>query len=166
MPVVIRPNAFAGDLPFVFEGPLTRTVEDAALALSALAGYDPRDPLSLDEKIDFVPATRRSIKGWKIGYSADFDVFPVDPRIAAVVAKAVRAFEDAGAHVEPVKIGIKRSQRELSDTWSRLMMPLNLGAFEAVKAAGLDLLRDHARRLPAGVSPLDRDRPADDDRST
>ena len=34
VPVVIRPNAFAGDLPFVFEGPITRTVEDAALALS------------------------------------------------------------------------------------------------------------------------------------
>jgi amidase/aspartyl-tRNA(Asn)/glutamyl-tRNA(Gln) amidotransferase subunit A len=148
VPVIIRPNAFAGDLPFVFEGPITRTVEDAALALTALAGYDPRDPLSLDETVDFVSAMKRDIKGWKIGYSADFDVFPVDPRIADVVAAAVRAFEDAGAHVEPVKLGIKRSQRELSDAWSRLMMPLNLGAFEAVKAAGLDLLGDHAHDFP------------------
>src|SRR5205807_440704 len=48
VPVVIRPNAFAGDLPFVFEGPITRTVADAALAPTALAGYDPRDPLALD----------------------------------------------------------------------------------------------------------------------
>ena len=60
----------------------------------------------------------------------------------------MRAFEEAGAHVEPVKIGLKRSQRELSDAWSRLMMPLNLGAFEAVKAAGLDLLRDHRDDFP------------------
>ncbi|HET7714443.1 MAG TPA: amidase [Bauldia sp.] len=149
IPVVIRPNAFAGDLPFVFEGPITRTVEDAAIALTALAGYDPRDPLSLDETTDFVPATRRSVKGWKIGYSADFDVFPVDPRIAEVVAAAVGAFEELGAHVEPVKLGIKRSQRELSDAWSRLMMPLNLGAFEAVKAAGLDLLAHHADDFPS-----------------
>ena len=52
----------------------------------------------------------------------------------------MRAFEDAGAHVEKVKVGIKRSQQELSDLWSRLMMPLNLGTFEAVKAGGLDLL--------------------------
>ena len=148
VPVVIRPNAFAGDLPFVFEGPITRTVEDAALAMQVLAGPDPRDPLSLTDTVDYVGATRRSIRGMKIAYSADFDVFPVDPRIATTVAKAVRAFEEAGAHVEEVKIGIRHSQAELSDVWSRLMMPLNLGAFAAVKAAGLDLLADHAGDFP------------------
>ncbi len=148
IPVVIRPNAFAGDLPFVHEGPLTRTVEDAAIALTALSGYNPADPLALDEQPDFAALMKRDIKGWKIGYSADFDVFPVDPRIAAVVAEAVRAFEQAGAHVEPVTLGIRRSQRELSDAWSRLMMPLNLGTFETMKSFGLDLLKDHARDFP------------------
>ena len=148
VPVVIRPNAFAGDLPFVFEGPITRTVEDAAIALTALSGYSPADPLSLDETPDFVAAMKRDIKGWKIGYSADLDVFPVDPRIAAVVADTVRAFEEAGAHVEPVTLGIKRSQRELSDAWSRLMMPLNLGTFEAMKGFGMDLLADHPDDFP------------------
>jgi amidase/aspartyl-tRNA(Asn)/glutamyl-tRNA(Gln) amidotransferase subunit A len=148
VPVVIRPNAFAGDLPFVFEGPITRTVEDAALAMSVLGGYDPRDPLSLDEKVDYRAATRGSVRGWKIAYSPDFDVFPVDPKIAAAVEKAVGAFAEAGAEIEVVKLGIKRSQRELSDAWSRLMMPLNLGAFDAVKAGGLDLLRDHRDDFP------------------
>jgi amidase len=148
VPVVIRPNAFAGDLPFVHEGPLTRTVEDAAIALTALSGYNPADPLSLDEQPDFAALMKRDIKGWKIGYSADFDVFPVDPRIAAVVADAVRAFEDAGAHVEPVRLGITRSQRELSDAWSRLMMPLNLGTFETMKSFGLDLLANHRDDFP------------------
>ena len=38
VPVVMRPNAFAGDLPFVFEGPITRTVEDAALVLFVVVG--------------------------------------------------------------------------------------------------------------------------------
>ncbi len=148
VPVNIRPNAFAGDLPFVFEGPITRTVEDAALAMSVLGGYDPRDPLSLDEDVDYVAATRASIRGWKIAYSPDFDVFPVDKRIAAAVEKAVAAFAEAGAEVEVVKLGLKRSQRELSDVWSRLMMPLNLGALDAAKAGGLDLLRDHRDDLP------------------
>ena len=148
VPVVVRPNAFAGDLPFIFEGPITRCVEDAALAMSVLGGYDRRDPLSLNESVDYLAATHRSIRGWKIAYSADFDVFPVDPRIAEVTEKAVRAFEEAGAHVEPVKLGIKLSQRELSDLWSRLMMPLNLGSFDAVKAAGLDLLKDHRDDFP------------------
>jgi amidase len=148
VPAVIRPNAFGGDVPFVFEGPITRTVEDAALALTALSGYDPRDPHSLADRIDFVAEMRRPIRGMRIAYSPDFDVFPIDPRIAAVVGEAVRAFEEAGAHVEPVKLGIKRSQRELSDAWSRLMMPLNLGALETMKTAGIDLLRDHRFDFP------------------
>jgi amidase/aspartyl-tRNA(Asn)/glutamyl-tRNA(Gln) amidotransferase subunit A len=147
-PVVIRPNAFGGSVPFVFEGPITRTVADAALALTALCGYDPRDPLSLDDQVDFLAEMRRPIQAMRIAYSPDFDVFPIDPRIAAVVEEAVSAFEEAGARVEPVKLGIKRSQHELSDAWSRLMMPLNIGALEAMKTAGIDLLRDHRFDLP------------------
>ena len=77
-----------------------------------------------------------------------FRRFPGRPRIATVVEAAVRAFEQAGAQVEPVKLGIKRPQRELSDAWSRLMMPLNLGALDQVKAGGLDLLRDHRFDFP------------------
>lgn len=148
VPVVIRPNAFAGDLPFVFEGPITRTVEDAALAMSVLDGYDPRDPHSLDEKVDYTGALNRSVKGMRIAYSPNLDVFPVEPAIAETVARAVRAFEEAGAHVEEVKIGITTPQRELSDAWSRLMMPLNLGAFATMKMYGLDLLKDRRGDFP------------------
>ncbi|MCB1379462.1 MAG: amidase [Alphaproteobacteria bacterium] len=148
VPVVIRPNAFAGNLPFVFEGPITRTVEDAAAALTVLSGHDPRDPFSLDERIDFVPALRRPIQGMRIAYNPNFDVFPVEPAIAAVVEQAVGAFTEAGARVETVTLGLNRSQHELSDAWSRLMMPLNLGALEAVKAGGLDLMADHRDDFP------------------
>jgi amidase len=148
VPVVIRPNAFSGDLPFVFEGPITRTVEDAALTMSVLDGYDPRDPHSLDAKVDYLAATRRSIRGTRIAYSPNLDVFPVDPQIAETIGKAVRVFEEAGAHVEQVKVGIKTPQRELSDVWSRLMMPLNLGAFATMKLYGVDLLKDHRADFP------------------
>jgi amidase/aspartyl-tRNA(Asn)/glutamyl-tRNA(Gln) amidotransferase subunit A len=148
VPVVIRPNAFAGDLPFVFEGPITRTVEDAAIALTALSGYDPRDPLSLAESPDFTAALGRGVRGMRIAWNRNFDVFPVDPRIVAAVESAVRAFEEAGAIVEEVPLGIRRSQQELSDTWTQLMMPLNLGTLDGLRAAGLDLLRDHRDDLP------------------
>src|SRR3954447_15857792 len=100
VPYIARPNAFGGTDPFLFEGPLTRTVEDAALVLTAVAGYDPRDPLSLNDSADFTGAVRRPIKGMRIAYTRDYDVFPIDRRIAAVVDRAVQVFEQAGAHVE------------------------------------------------------------------
>ena len=148
IPYVIRPNAFGGDTPFIFEGPITRNVADAALALNVLAGYDPRDPYSIDESVDFTASAGRSIEGWRIAYSPDLDVFPVDSRVSTVVGDAVRAFEEAGAKVEEVKVGIERSQRELSDLWCRLIMPLNLQAFDDMKESGLDLLKDHGADFP------------------
>jgi amidase len=148
VPCLIRPNAFAADTPFIFEGPITRTVEDAAIALDALSGYHAADPYSLDEATDFQAATRRSIRDWKIAYSPNLDVFPVDPRVAEVVGKAVRTFEQAGAHVEEIKVGIKRPQKELSDLWCRLIMPLNLQTLEGFRDSGIDVLKDHRDDLP------------------
>jgi amidase len=143
-----RPNAFASLTPFLFEGTLTRTVEDAALGLQVMAGPDPLDPFSLLDTPDFSAALTRQVKGWRIAYSADFDVYPVESRVAVTVAEAVRGFVEAGATVEEVTVGIKRSQRELSDAWSRLMMPLNISGLEGLKAHGLDLMRDHPQDLP------------------
>ncbi len=145
---MIRPNAFGADMPFLAKGPLTRNVEDAALVLTALAGYHYADPYSLDEKIDFMAATRRSINGFRIGYSPNFDVFPVDKRVSNVVDKAVRAFEEAGAHVEEVTVGIERSQQELSDMWCRLFWPTTIGTFENLKKKGFDLIKDHRDNFP------------------
>ena len=148
VPIFARPNAFSMDTPFIFEGPITRNVKDAALAMTALAGYDARDPYALEETIDFLGATERSIKGMRIGYSPNFDVFPVEPEVAAVVEDALKGFEEAGATVKRVKLGIKRSQRELSDLWCRLMMPLNITGLLGMKAAGFDLLGQHRGDFP------------------
>jgi amidase/aspartyl-tRNA(Asn)/glutamyl-tRNA(Gln) amidotransferase subunit A len=148
VPYIARPNAFTGLHPFLFEGTLARTVEDAALVTESLAGYDSRDPFALDEQPVLTSALRRSISGWRVAYSPDFDVFPVTSEVAAIVADAVRAFEEAGARVEEVKLGIARDQRELSDVWCRSIIPINIEGFENFKRAGLDLLRDHRDDFP------------------
>jgi amidase len=148
IPCVIRPNAFGNTMPFIYEGPLTRNVDDAALALTVLSGYDPRDPFSLDEDRDFTDAVRSSIRGMRIAYSPDFGVYPVDGRVAATVADAVRAFEQAGAHVEEVQIDIPFDQRALSDLWCRQIMLVNLGTFENFKSMGMDLLADSRDDFP------------------
>jgi amidase len=148
VPYIARPNAFTGLHPFLFEGTLARTVEDAALVTEALAGHDARDPFSLDQHPELIPALRGSIRGWRIAYSPNFDVFPVAPEVATVVADAVRAFEEAGAHVEEVTLGIERDQRELSDLWCRLIIPINIATFENFKRQGTDLLADHRDDFP------------------
>ena len=148
VPATARPNAFGSLNPFLFEGALTRTVDDAALALDVLAGYDDRDPFALDDPASFAGATRRSISGLRIAYSPDFGVYPVDRRVAAVVERAVRAFEEAGAVVEQVDLTLDHDQRELSDLWCRLIMPLNIEGLEGVKAQGIDLLGDHRDDFP------------------
>jgi amidase len=145
---VARPNAFTGTWPFLFEGPLTRTVRDAALCVDALAGYDRRDPFALPERVDLVGAVDRSIEGMRIAYSPAFDVFPVERAVAELVADAVRAFEEAGAQVEEVKLGIERDQRELSELWCRVIIPINVEFFENLKARGIDLLADHRDDFP------------------
>ena len=148
VPIWSRPNAFAMDTPFIFEGPITRTVEDAAKAMSALAGYDPRDPYALDETLDFESALTRDMSGVRIAYSPNFDVFPVEPEIKTVVEKGVRAFDEIGARVTQVNLGITRSQRELSDLWCRLIMPLNITGLLGMKAFGFDLLGKNRDDFP------------------
>jgi amidase/aspartyl-tRNA(Asn)/glutamyl-tRNA(Gln) amidotransferase subunit A len=151
VPLVTRPNAFGGTAPFIFEGPISRTVEDSALAMTVLAGYDSRDPYSIDDKIDFISALRGSLAGKKIAYTRDYGIFPVDRQVTAVVDKAVTTFEEAGAHVEEVDVGLRRSQRELSDIWCRFIAPLQVAAMEKFKCEGINLLRDHRADLPPEV---------------
>ncbi len=148
VPLVTRPEAFGGNVPFIFEGPITRTVEDAALAMTVLAGYDSRDPYCIEGEVDFMSALRGSVAGKKIAYTRDYGIFPVDRRVTAVVDKAVAAFEEAGAHVEEVEIGIRRSQRELSDVWCRFIAPKQVFALQGFKHEGIDLHRDHHDDFP------------------
>jgi amidase/aspartyl-tRNA(Asn)/glutamyl-tRNA(Gln) amidotransferase subunit A len=148
IPLVTRPDGFSGNIPYIFEGPITRTVEDTALAMTALAGYDSRDPYALDGAVDFMGALRASIAGKTIAYTRDYGIFPVDPRVIAVVDRVVAAFEEAGAHVEEVEVGIRRSQRELSDLWCRFIAPKQVAALEGFKREGIDIARDHHDDMP------------------
>jgi Asp-tRNA(Asn)/Glu-tRNA(Gln) amidotransferase A subunit family amidase len=83
-------------------GPLARTVADAALMLSVMAGPDQRDPHIRNEPpADYRAAVQHpEIEGWTIGFSPDFGHLPVEPEVAEIVAHAVGAFEDLGANVE------------------------------------------------------------------
>lgn len=148
VPTILRPNAFSGTSPFVYEGPITRTVADAALALDALSGDHPADPFSIPTTTEFTSALDRSVEGWKIAYSPDLGVYPVSRDVASVVEEAVRGFEEAGAQVEEVDLDLDLDQKDLADLWCRLIMPLSLDTFARLSEAGIDILGEHRDDLP------------------
>lgn len=147
-PLIVRPNAFANMHPFLHEGPIARTVDDIVLALSALSKPHPADPFS-GPPLDLSPdLLRGSVKGLRIAWSEDLDIFPVESGVRRVAGEAVQALRDAGAIVEPVKLGLDMSQRDLSDMWARALMPSTIQALDMFKQTGLDLLRDAPDDLP------------------
>ncbi len=82
-------------------GPMTRTVRDAALLLQAMAGPDPRDPLTIDAPPeDYLAACDGDLGGLRVVWSADFGYAPVDPEVRRIAEAAARRLEEAGAKVD------------------------------------------------------------------
>ena len=86
---------------FAVDGPIARTVEDAALMLSVLAGSDLRSPISLPESgAVFRKPLERDLKGTRIAWSADLGGLPVDIRVTKTLEAQREVFEDLGCIVE------------------------------------------------------------------
>ena len=88
-------------------GPLTKTVEDGALFLDQVAGFDARDPNSLpDPGYSYLARVREPLSGkLRIGFSPDLGYAVVQSDVAAAVEDGVRVFERLGHHVERVSGG-------------------------------------------------------------
>jgi len=104
--VPVYPGSVFNTLSHV--GPMTRTVEDAALMLSVLAGPDPRDRFCLDAPpADYVQELNRGIRGLRVGWSQDLGYARVEPEVARLAAQAAQAFEQLGCHVEEARVGFE-----------------------------------------------------------
>ncbi|WP_164700468.1 amidase [Modestobacter sp. KNN46-3] len=84
------------------QGPMGRTVADVALGLSALAGPDPRVPISLsDPGAPFAAPLPTELTGLRVAWAPDLGgQVPVDPAITAVLMEQLGVFRDLGATVE------------------------------------------------------------------
>ncbi len=84
------------------QGPMARTVADAALMLSAIAGPDPRAPLAIREPgRTFAMPLERDFKGVAIAWSMDFGGLPVDPEVTTAIEAKRGVFEELGMAVKP-----------------------------------------------------------------
>jgi amidase len=180
VPRVPNPSGWSG---LSVDGPITRTVEDAALMFAAITGLDPRDPLSLPstgeawetitDEADF-----GSLRGLRVAWTPDLGgAAPIDPEIAAVCADAARAFESFGCQLEEaspeigdierpfllLNAGLRQSSlgKYLAE-WRDQMDPILVGRLElageatAVQVAEAEVARTaYHRRLCAFFEDFD-----------
>jgi amidase len=84
------------------QGPMGRTVGDVALAMSAMAGPDPRVPISLsDDPAGFAAPLPTDLTGLRVAWAPDLGGrVPVDPAITGTLTASLGVFSDLGATVE------------------------------------------------------------------
>jgi amidase len=109
------------------EGPMARTVRDAALMLGAISGPDPRSPLTISESgDDFSRSLERDFSGVRVAWSRDLGRLPVDPRVTAVLVGQRHTFEDIGCLVEDGEPGFTDAD-EIFQTLRAWHFELNYG---------------------------------------
>ncbi|OGS01001.1 MAG: aspartyl/glutamyl-tRNA amidotransferase subunit A [Elusimicrobia bacterium RBG_16_66_12] len=94
--------AFASSLDQI--GPFTRTVEDAALALSVIGGHDPLDSTSAVNAPPAVSPAPKDLKGLRIGLPKEYFIDGLDPEVEKSVRGAVEVFKSLGASVVEVSL--------------------------------------------------------------
>ncbi len=96
----------------VHEGPIARSVRDAAAMLDVMAGPDLRDPRCLPAPPgSFLAACDGEIRGLRIAWSPTPGYGDVEPAVRACCEAALSAFEDLGAHVEDVRLDLSDAER-------------------------------------------------------
>jgi aspartyl-tRNA(Asn)/glutamyl-tRNA(Gln) amidotransferase subunit A len=121
------------DPPYVgrVAGPMTRTVDDAALMMSVLSRPDRRDSMSLPADNINWKALEKSPRKLRIGLMLDLGVGQsLDPEVRAVVVKAAKAFETAGAVVTEVDSVLTREMLDGLDNFWRARMWDDLSKLE------------------------------------
>jgi Asp-tRNA(Asn)/Glu-tRNA(Gln) amidotransferase A subunit family amidase len=113
-------------------GPMTRTVIDAALLMAELSKPDWRDTMSLPYQVIEWTNLQREIKGLKLGLQLDAGWgLAVEPEVRDAVVAAAKAFEAAGAIVEPMPAFSTRAHIDGMDRFWRMRSWLDMQALPA-----------------------------------
>ena len=95
--------AFASSLDQA--GPMTKNVEDCALLLQAMSGYDPKDSTSINTKVDnYSSQLTEKVKGIKIGIPKEYRVDNMPKEIDELWKKGIDYLKDAGAIIKDISL--------------------------------------------------------------
>ncbi|OBH74564.1 amidase [Mycobacterium scrofulaceum] len=134
-------------------GPLTRTVEDAALAMNAMAGYDPSDPGSADVPVpDFSATLDGGVSGTTVGVPVNFFTERVDPEVSKAVEAARALLADLGVRLREVRLPLAD---EVMATEFAILQPEAASYHRQMLREHADLYTNDVRQaLEAGASVL------------
>jgi aspartyl-tRNA(Asn)/glutamyl-tRNA(Gln) amidotransferase subunit A len=148
--------AFASSLDQI--GPLTRTVEDAALAYDAMGGHDPLDSTSIDRTLETTAThLRTDLSGLRVGIVKEFETAKLGAEIDALYKQAYRDLEALGATL--VEVELPTADYGLATYY--LIAPAecssNLARFDGVRyglrVEGVDVHDMYERTRAAGFGP-------------
>jgi aspartyl-tRNA(Asn)/glutamyl-tRNA(Gln) amidotransferase subunit A len=132
-------------------GPMARRVEDVALILNAIAGFDPEDPFSKNVPVENYRAhIQAGVNDWRIAVADDEYFRRHDPKITQAVHQAGKVFEDLGASVSEVAFPDARHAAWTNGT----MTVADAAAFhlERIQNKPGDFGSDIRQRLESGVA--------------
>jgi len=101
-------------------GPLTATVEDAAIVLQTIAGHDPADATSSDVPVpDYVGSLRGSTKPLRVGVPRAYFFDDLDPEVAAAMETAIGAIRGLVAEVKEVRLDVPTDRTlQAAEAWA------------------------------------------------
>lgn len=115
-------------------GPITSTVEDAALVLGLIAGHDPLDSTSAREAVpDYTKALRRDVKGLRIGLPEEYFVEGMDPEVEKSVRAAAEVLKKMGAEIKSIRLPHTRYAVAVYYIVAVAEASSNLGRFDGVE---------------------------------
>ena len=118
-------------------GPFTKTVEDCALVLSSIAGWDKNDATSVKNSVpDYTKSLTGEVKGLKIGVPKEYFGEGVDSLVRDTVKRAIQRLESLGAKI--VEISLPRSKEAIAVYY--LILPseasANMARFDGIRFGG------------------------------
>ncbi len=149
--------AFASSLDQI--GPFTKDVEDCAIMMNAVAGYDPRESTSVPEQVpDYRQFLSRGIEGWKVGVPEEYFVKGIDPEVEAAVRKAIETLEGLGARCIPISLPHTEYCLAVYYIVAPAEASSNLARYDGVKygyraRSGSDLLDMYKKTRSEGFGP-------------